>query len=140
MERGRFGAVIGLLIFLEELLFGGVGAEPIGTLPILVVLGALVGVEWNERHFLERFGTGGLFARWALAGMSVGATVGDSRRRRPGKPPLPPAGDAGARTASAVPLRGRRGPPRGDAAHGFQESPTSLPVISDLRAPRREAT
>lgn len=70
-----WGAVMGLLVFLESLLFGGLRADSIQVLPILPGLGALIGVEWNELHFLERYGTGGFFARWALAGMSVGATV-----------------------------------------------------------------
>ncbi len=66
-----WGAVLGVILFGEGLVLGAF--EPGLALVLMVGLGALLGVEWNELHFLERHGVGGFFARWALAGASVGA-------------------------------------------------------------------
>ncbi len=72
-SAGAWGAAIGFLLFLECLLVGGF--EPVPTLFMMLGIGALLGIEWNELRFLERHGVAGFFARWALAGASVGAAV-----------------------------------------------------------------
>ncbi len=66
-----WGAVLGMMLFGEGLVLGAFAPGP--ALLFMVGVGALLGVEWNELHFLERHGVSGFFARWALAGASVGA-------------------------------------------------------------------
>ncbi len=68
-----WGALLGIILFVEALIVGGL--EPGRTLFVMLGLGALLGVEWNELHFLERHGVAGFFARWALAGASAGAVA-----------------------------------------------------------------
>jgi hypothetical protein len=68
-----YGTVLGLILFAEGVILGAF--EPGSALLVMLGLGALLGVEWNELHFLERHGVAGFFARWALAGASVGATA-----------------------------------------------------------------
>jgi hypothetical protein len=72
-SAGAWGATLGFMLFLECLLVGGF--EPGRTLFLMLGIGALLGIEWNELHFLERHGVTGFFARWAIAGASVGVTV-----------------------------------------------------------------
>ncbi len=70
-RAAAWGTLLGLLLFVEGVILGAF--EPGSALLLMLGLGALLGVEWNELHFLERHGLAGFFARWALAGASVGA-------------------------------------------------------------------